>query len=317
MSYLPCELHCHTRHSDGGFTVRELQQAALDDHLALIALTDHNTASGVPEADQSLLPVVEGMEWTTYYGHMLVLNAERFVDWRSAKPNNIDEKVTELKAAGAVVGCAHPFQLGSPICTGGRWEFRVQDWNQFDYLEIWHDAFTPDNPENEQGLALFTNLLDRGIKITPTYGRDWHRPEPPENLYGCTYLGIDGAATPEHALAAIRAGRSVVSSGAKLLFRIHQKGSTYTLGDTLQGGNAIFSFFTDLHSREKNRENANIEYRSIKIITRGGRCVCETAVSERHIHLKLEKHSWYRAELWGTMNGQKLPLAVTAAVYTE
>ena len=43
MSYLPCELHCHTIHSDGDFTVSELQKAAADDHLAIIALTDHNT----------------------------------------------------------------------------------------------------------------------------------------------------------------------------------------------------------------------------------------------------------------------------------
>ncbi len=28
MSYLPCELHCHTLHSDGDFSVKELQEAA-------------------------------------------------------------------------------------------------------------------------------------------------------------------------------------------------------------------------------------------------------------------------------------------------
>ena len=90
MSYLPCELHCHTLHSDGDFSVKELQEAARENHLSLIALTDHNTMSGWDELDASILPVIRGIEWTTYFGHMLVLGAGEFVDWRDAVPDNID-----------------------------------------------------------------------------------------------------------------------------------------------------------------------------------------------------------------------------------
>lgn len=56
MSYLPCELHCHTVHSDGDFQVRELLEKAKQSDLSLIALTDHNTFSGHSELDDSLLP---------------------------------------------------------------------------------------------------------------------------------------------------------------------------------------------------------------------------------------------------------------------
>ena len=38
MSYLPCELHCHSVHSDGDYTVCELQKKAIDDHLAQMIL---------------------------------------------------------------------------------------------------------------------------------------------------------------------------------------------------------------------------------------------------------------------------------------
>ena len=72
MSYLPCELHCHTLHSDGDFSVKELQEAAKENHLSLIALTDHNTMSGWDELDDSVVPAIRGIEWTTYFGHMLV-----------------------------------------------------------------------------------------------------------------------------------------------------------------------------------------------------------------------------------------------------
>ena len=65
MSYLPCELHCHTLHSDGDFSVKELQEAAKENHLSLIALTDHNTMSGWDELDDSVVPAIRGIEWTT------------------------------------------------------------------------------------------------------------------------------------------------------------------------------------------------------------------------------------------------------------
>lgn len=103
MSYLPCELHCHSVHSDGSFSVAELLRRAYDDHLALIALTDHNTVSGHGELDDSITPAVPGIEWTTFFGHMLVLGARDFVDWRDAVPANIDDKIDQVHAAG---GCA-------------------------------------------------------------------------------------------------------------------------------------------------------------------------------------------------------------------
>ena len=68
---------------------------------------------------------------------MLVLGANDFVDWRDAQPDNIDEKIKQVKAVGGIVGIAHPYQLGSPLCTGGRWEFNVRDWRNVDYIEVW------------------------------------------------------------------------------------------------------------------------------------------------------------------------------------
>ena len=56
MSYLPCELHCHSNHGEGNFSVSELLQKSADDHLALIALTDKNTTDGFAELDDSVTP---------------------------------------------------------------------------------------------------------------------------------------------------------------------------------------------------------------------------------------------------------------------
>lgn len=316
MSYLPCELHCHTVHSDGDFTVESLQKSALDDHLALIALTDHNTFSGCDELDDSIIPAIRGIEWTTYFGHMLVLGANGFVDWRDAVPNNIDSKIAKVKEKGGLVGIAHPFQLGSPICTGGRWEFNVRDWRKVDYIEIWHEAFSFDNYENDKAVQMWNNLLDKGYHIACTYGKDWHRPTV-NGHYGCTYVDIDGNINQQNALTAIRMGKTVASTGAKFFFRVHQKGKTYNLGETLKRGLSVFSFFIDTHSRQKNVGDELIEYQTIKVISNGGECVMESAITERHVRVDLKKGRWYRAELWGTVNGVLKPLAITSPVYTD
>lgn len=318
MSYLPTELHCHTVHSDGGFEPKQLQQAAVEDHLSLIAVTDHNTFSALEEIDESICPVVPGIEWTTYFGHMLVLGANSFVDWRDATPQNIDEKIKEVKAAGGIVGMAHPYQLGSPMCTGGRWQFNVRNYRNIDYIEIWHDAFSPENYENDRALNLWTSLLDEGYHIAATYGRDWHRPSDPNKHYGCTYLHFDnGLATPQGAVKAIRLGKTVVSTGAKFIFRVHRMGKTYGLGSTIPKGTVTFSFFTDLHSREKDAGKENVEYKTIKIVSNGGKTVLETRCDTRHERLKIERGRWYRAELWGNVDGVNKILAVTSPVYCE
>ncbi|MCD7871848.1 MAG: hypothetical protein LUG21_00740, partial [Clostridiales bacterium] len=112
-------------------------------------------------------------------------------------------------------------------------------------------------------------------------------------------------------------GKTVVSTGAKLIFRVHRMGKTFGLGSTIPKGNVTFSFFVDLHSRLKNAGKENIEYKTIKIVTNGGKTALETRCDERHVRLRIEKGHWYRAELWGTVNGDKKILAVTSPIYCE
>ena len=96
---------------------------------------------------------------------MLVLGANDFVDWRDAQPDNIDEKIKQVKAVGGIVGIAHPYQLGSPLCTGGCWEFNVRDWRNVDYIEVWHQNLYSAKRENERALELWTSLLAKDIKL--------------------------------------------------------------------------------------------------------------------------------------------------------
>lgn len=66
-----CDLHTHTNHSDGSISTYELVRLAKEKNL-IIALTDHNTVSGLPsflaEAERQGVTAVGGTELTTEYG---------------------------------------------------------------------------------------------------------------------------------------------------------------------------------------------------------------------------------------------------------
>lgn len=48
--YLPIDLHCHTTHSDGALSVRELLTLAKENGARYQAITDHDTVDGISEA---------------------------------------------------------------------------------------------------------------------------------------------------------------------------------------------------------------------------------------------------------------------------
>lgn len=80
---------------------------------------------------------------------------------------------------------------------------------------------------------MWTSLLDKGYKIAATYGRDWHREET-SGHYGCTYVDVYDISA-KSVMRAIRLGKTVISHGAKFIFRVHRHGVTSGIGDTVKG----------------------------------------------------------------------------------
>ena len=78
--YKRLELHNHTNESDAVFTCKELTDFMVADQVDAFALTDHNTISGHCKIKNYLkehpqpIAFIPGMEYTTYYGHILCLN---------------------------------------------------------------------------------------------------------------------------------------------------------------------------------------------------------------------------------------------------
>lgn len=311
----PCELHCHTLHSDGDFTVKELISEAKKRQLKGICLTDHNTVSGHKEAFDSDLVILKGIEWTTYFGHMLCLDSNSYVDWRNAVPDNIDEKTDEVKQADGLCGVAHPFQWGTPICTGGHWDFKVSKWENFSYIEVFSEGEPYLNDKNALAIEFWHSLLDKGYKIAPTMGRDWHRLKGNKNISACTYLYCEGELTESKMKQALKEGRTVVTTGAKLHFTVD---GNFIVGDTLKAGEHTFTFNIDTSRQKQVDPEESFNFKELRLISKGGECVKTVCAKEGTFKAELLKDRWYSLELWGD-SGKKenTLLALTGAVYCK
>lgn len=311
--WYPCELHCHTVHSDGAFTVDGLISTAKERRLSGIFLTDHNTMSGYAETkDESELCIVKGIEWTTYFGHMLAVDCEKYVDWRDAVPDNIDEKIELVIKQKGIAGIAHPFQIGTPICTGGHWDFKVQKWENVSYMEIFSEGVPFMNDANMKARALWHSLLSRGYRITPTMGRDWHRGENDIYPSACTYLLIEGEITPEKMKKAVAEGRTLVTNG---IFMSFTDSNGKTSGDTLKAGRTVLEISTDL-SRHRELEPGR-EIIPEKFILCSSEGESEYPFGDT-LTFDAKEKEWYSLELWGSTDGRENTLLCLAApLYTE
>lgn len=313
--WYPCELHCHTVHSDGDFTVEGLIASAKERGLKGICLTDHNTYSGREEAAKEKdLVILQGIEWTTYFGHMLVLGADRFVEWRDAVPENIDEKMQQVHAAGGLVGIAHPFQLGTPICTGGRWDFRVQDFSLVNYMEIWSEGEPLMNTANRSARKMWHEKLSEGFRIAPSMGRDWHRAERNIRKGACTYLLCEGESlTSEGMKDAIERGRTSVSAGPLFYFTT-DKGET--VGDEIPEGERSFKFTVDSERFDSVGFDYEVVPERVVLYTDNLKIAAECNINEK-ISISLKK-GYYTAELYGRIGDSENDLiAFTAPIYVR
>ena len=323
IKYRPFEMHTHTLSSDGRFTLKQLTAAAADYGYEGIALTDHNTMSGfdgLPEVPVvNGIPVIRGIEWTTFYGHILVLYPDRFIDWRRAKPDTIDEYFAQIREANGVIGIAHPFEVGSPLCTGCHFDFNVRDWNNVDYIEVWSKENPTRRFETPLALEMWTELLNRGYHIAVTEGRDWHW-ETEKKHAAATYLGLrDGIVSPDTVRDALRSGRTYLSCGPRMDITVRQNDRNFTMGETLQPGPCRLELHLGRDERRKAWGGFGIITRELRIVMNGEPAASAgcTEGNDFSFDLNAEK-GWFRLEMWGDALGDPdRQLGLSGAFYVS
>ena len=311
------ELHCHTTESDGDMTPTQLVDRALERGYEAIAITDHNTISGVETAVEygasRGLVVVKGIEWTTFWGHIVVTGGGSKLDWRTITPDNIDACIAYAQEVGDMVTLAHPHRLGWPLCSCCHNDFKISDWRNIDAIEVWSHFNPHRDKASGQAIAQWQNLLCQGYRISALYGYDWHEPDLTPPIYAHTYLGCREL-NPKSIIEAVKEGRTYVSTGLRLSVTLTVQGENYTVGDTARRG--VGKLKLQVECDDNYYHVDGVEINEIKIIGDDWVLVepCDNSGGEWEVNAR---GKFLRVELVGSVNGQQGLVAVTSPIWLE
>jgi hypothetical protein len=192
-----------------------------------VALTDHNTLSGLDEAieaaEQLGLILVPGVEVTTFRGHAVVLGISRVPEWRDLETRGIDALASDVHADGGLLCVAHPSALGSPVCSGCAWEWPVQPTS----VDLWEVCSAP-RPDYEVSIELWRMLTASGGFAAPVAAGDVHTTTAASQNKAATFVYVR-----ERSLAGVLEGlrerRVFASIGPRLEFWLEDDAGTVAL----------------------------------------------------------------------------------------
>lgn len=293
--YISAELHTHTRHSDAAFSFAELNRSMRNSDIQAFAMTDHNTQSALYGYDLEGLPLIPGMEWTTFWGHLLVLGGDAG-DWRQHTIDSLTPHLRAFQTKGRAVGIAHPFAPGNPWCTGCYWEMPIDDWSLIDYLEVWSLPDPEDTPYNIKAWRQWDDLLNLGHRISGVAGHDWHSED--GLLPTTTEIILEGPelATSDSMVRAIKQGRVGATQGPRLYLDL----DGHLPGDDVPRDAKELRWSVDLKYREDQR--AEMDPTHLVLINNGVPVATQTMNKggrEKALKLPELQPGWLRAELFG------------------
>ena len=236
------EPHNHTDQSDAKITCRELIRIMEADRVDCFAITDHNTTSGQPIIRKILteenhkVKCTYGMEYTTYYGHIVCPVLEQYVPWDSINRHKPELLFEACKKAGAITGVAHPFSYGDPFARGCRFEMTITDFTDVDYIEIINNP-EPLHEVNEPGILWWEELVLNGEKVSACAGMDLHTRKDKMAMKFATYAeGEKGGDAVAELRAALAQQRTWVSKGMLVTWEIADESIRFALCDVRKRG---------------------------------------------------------------------------------
>ncbi|MBQ7931267.1 MAG: CehA/McbA family metallohydrolase [Clostridia bacterium] len=236
------ELHNHTDQSDAKITCRELIGLMEADRADCFAITDHNTTSGqsiirniLSEEDRKV-KCLYGMEYTTYYGHIVCPVLEQYVPWDSINRRNPELLFEACKKAGAITGVAHPFSYGDPFARGCRFEMEITDFTNVDYIEVINNP-EPLHEVNVPGILWWEELVLNGEKLAACAGMDLHTRKDKMAMKFATYIDGTSEGDPvEELRAALAEQKTWVSKGMLVTWKLTDDNICFKLRNVRKRG---------------------------------------------------------------------------------
>lgn len=308
------DLHTHTVHSDGDWTVPGLASAARDGGLDFVFITDHNTSSHHAEIGGAGLGsrrplVLRGEEITTYGGHTNAwgLPAGAWVDFR-VRPGDsarMSEVAARAHRYGALISVNHPFAA----CGGCAWSYEGA-LKDFDAVEVWNGEW---DPTDESALKMWDEALQRGLRLTAVASSDSHRPQNPIGR-PTTHVAA-GELSQASLLAALRRGRVYLTAEAArpvVSFEAQARGGkrapSSLPGDEIRlGAPGTLRFFVTVRDAPSGATVSLIsDGRVIRNVPGGA------DGEQRQIEIECERDGYYRLEVRGPSGSM---LALTNPIY--
>ena len=235
------DLHMHTYHSDGNWTIPLILAWANAAGLDFVGLTDHNTTSHHAEINRLAPPyknllVLRGEEVTTYGGHFNVwgLPTDELIDFRVTPKDaaKLQNSIDDVHRLGLIASINHP----TALCGGCDWSYG--DWTKMDSVEIWNGVW---DFTDEAALKKWDALLQNGKKIPALGSSDTHQPPignpVPANGHPIgeptDHVGMKNLSQSEF-LSAIKQGRVWISDESKnyvLEFSVFDGAKHLNIGD--------------------------------------------------------------------------------------
>ena len=197
------DLHIHTKGSDGDYSVDEIADLAVRNHLDFIFITDHNNYSqnfNLPKREN--MTVMPGVEWTHYNGHVNFLGVKKAYEksFIANSPEEMRQKLDEAFHNGAIVCINHPFSECG-------FKFGLENVT-FDCVEIWNGFMTE---SNMKCVSWWQEQLLSGRKLPVVGGSDFHRFRTGSTI-GSPSVGLYALSeAPSDIYAAIRAGNCFIT----------------------------------------------------------------------------------------------------------
>ena len=317
------DFHVHTTASDGDYPPSIVAGIAKAERLDFIAISDHNTIAGFSELRKDLdFLVIPGIEITLDKGHFNVFGMSSWSDWMdgvcvrqdrftlSDKYRTMTELMHQTSAEGLLNSIDHP------LLPPWEWLYNDTDLHYVHCLEVWNDLYYPGNTQaNPRAVALWTNWLNAGHRITAIGGSDYHFPPKPEEGRPGERLGQPTTYVYAEELSVagildgVRQQKTYVTRGPQVIFQAEINGGGYSIGDDLgvQEGEIRFS--------------ATISHKPVSLqvnLVKNGEVIASERVKGKEASLEFQdqatptQSAWYRLDIYD-LEGQAF--AITNPVF--
>jgi predicted metal-dependent phosphoesterase TrpH len=172
------DLHCHSTHSDGDSSVREVIASAESKGLDFFVITDHDgsmdgspTQWYDPDYRSDRMVMLYGVEWTTGLGHANVWASGPFdYDdlWLANRARDAQRAIDAAHARNALFSINHPSAF---LCCP--WEYEA--YEGLDSIEVWNSMYLLPNFNFLSTKVFWDDHLLSGKRIPGVGGSDTHQ----------------------------------------------------------------------------------------------------------------------------------------------